>query len=99
MQIMARMVTKEMQASLAIPTLPSNSILVNFLLETINIRKFSGGLNLPAPEPLPGMDVRIPYFFVGDGAFPLGKNLMKPFGGVNLDEQQRIFNYRLFYKF
>ena len=32
----------------------------------------SGRLSLPDPEPLPGQTSPIPYFFVGDAAFPLG---------------------------
>ncbi|CAN8023158.1 unnamed protein product [Ixodes persulcatus] len=38
-------------------------------------------------------DKFLPAVFVGDDAFPIGKNLMKPFGGTNLAEEQRIFNY------
>ncbi|KAM7309617.1 uncharacterized protein ISCGN_006618 [Ixodes scapularis] len=40
-------------------------------------------------------DKFLPPVFVGDDAFPIGKNLMKPFGGTKLTEEQRIFNYRL----
>ena len=36
-------------------------------------------LNLPAPEPLPGRSVPTPYLFIGDHAFALQPNLMKPF--------------------
>ncbi|CAN7945761.1 unnamed protein product, partial [Ixodes pacificus] len=39
-------------------------------------------------------DKFLPPVFVGDDAFPIGKNLMKPFGGTNLREEQRIFIYR-----
>ncbi|KAJ8681282.1 hypothetical protein QAD02_017069 [Eretmocerus hayati] len=44
---------------------------------------------------LPGSDVRTPAFFVADDAFPLGEQIMKPFGGHNLSEAQKIFNYRV----
>jgi len=36
-----------------------------------------------------------PYVLVGDEAFPLMDNLMKPFSRKNLNEEQAIFNYRL----
>ena len=62
-------------------------------------------LNLPDPVPLPkSKDPRlmfnqsnepIPYVFVGDDAFPLGKHCMKPFPQSNLSDRKRIFNYRL----
>ncbi|KAH7703898.1 nuclease HARBI1-like protein [Aphelenchoides avenae] len=57
-------------------------------------------LNLPAPDPLPldpgGHTAAddVPYFFVGDGAFPLMKNLMVPFGSRKLPREDRIYNYR-----
>ena len=37
----------------------------------------------------------LPYFLVGDEIFPLKTWLMRPYGGKNLTEGQRIFNYRL----
>lgn len=55
----------------------------------------SGSVNFPDPEPLPLDDVPIPYFIVGDDAFPLRPWLMKPFGSRSLSKQERIFNYRL----
>lgn len=39
-------------------------------------------------------DLYLPPVFVGDDAFPLGRNLMKPFGERSLSEEKRIFNYR-----
>ncbi|KAM4015345.1 uncharacterized protein ACNLHF_002001 [Anomaloglossus baeobatrachus] len=35
------------------------------------------------------------FVFVGDEAFPLHSNLLKPYPQKNLTEQRRIFNYRL----
>lgn len=52
-------------------------------------------LNVPPPEPLPGSNISSPYAFVGDEAFPLRIDLMKPYPFRNLDHGQRIFNYRL----
>ena len=54
-----------------------------------------GTLGVPPDEPLPGDDRHIPYFFVGDDAFPLRQWLMKPFPLRFLTPGQRIFNYHL----
>ena len=37
-----------------------------------------GSLNLPASEPLPGRSVLTPFVFIGDNAFTLQLNFMKP---------------------
>lgn len=44
----------------------------------------SNPLNIPSDSVL-----------LGDGAFPLDHNLMKPFPGYKLTNDQLIFNYRL----
>ncbi|XP_055918180.1 uncharacterized protein LOC129950311 [Eupeodes corollae] len=54
-----------------------------------------GLLNLPEPEKLPLSDDVLPYVIVGDDAFPLLENLMKPYSRHHLTKQERIFNYRL----
>lgn len=56
-----------------------------------------GELDLPNDEIIPGTDLKMPYVIVGDEAFPLTKNLMRPFPGnqsIN-NEEKKIFNYRL----
>jgi len=51
---------------------------------------------LPSDEPLPSKTELMPYVFIGDGAFSLGKNMMKPYTGVyEKGSIKRIFNYRL----
>ncbi len=56
---------------------------------------YTDRIDLPNPCPLPGAEVNVPYFFIGDDAFPLRTNLMKPYPGKTLTTEQRIFNYRL----
>uniref|UniRef100_A0A8C5E5J3 Zgc:194221 n=1 Tax=Gouania willdenowi TaxID=441366 RepID=A0A8C5E5J3_GOUWI len=57
----------------------------------------AGTLPLPADQTLPGAYHRgpQPHAFVADEAFPLRKNLMRPFPGRNIPREQKIFNYRL----
>ena len=56
----------------------------------------SGSLGLPFPDPLPHADYQdVPYFFVGDDAFALRETMMKPYSKRNLNDDERIFNYRL----
>jgi len=60
-------------------------------------RLLSGRLNLPPDERL-GNSVSgevIPYVFIADEAFPLGKNLMKPYPGRGLTNEKHLFNYHL----
>ena len=57
----------------------------------------SGCLNLPPDEQLSNSvtgDV-VPYVFLADEAFPLGKNLMKPYPGRGLTNERNLFNYHL----
>ena len=53
-----------------------------------------GKLNLPAPEPLPNRRESTSYVFVGDDAFALRENFMKPYSHSNLDLFTRVCNYR-----
>lgn len=55
----------------------------------------NGSIGLPAADPLPHDDQPMPYFIVGDDAFPLRTWLMKPYSRRNLTDAERIFNYRL----
>ena len=51
-------------------------------------------IGFPDTEVLPN-DVRqkVPFFLVGDDAFALKENMMKPFSRRGLDMDERIFNY------
>ena len=53
-----------------------------------------GLLNLPDDDPMPNDDQNTPYFFLGDDAFALRKNMMKPYSQKGLSREQRIYNYR-----
>ena len=55
----------------------------------------SDDIGLPVPHCLPRDDAHLPYFLIGDDAFPLATYMMKPFSQRNMDKHQRIFNYRL----
>ena len=54
-----------------------------------------GSLNLPDAIPLEGIETTTPVHFIGDDAFPLSMRMMKPYPHRNLDNDKRIFNYRL----
>nr|CAI5852505.1 unnamed protein product [Callosobruchus analis] len=41
------------------------------------------------------LNVMQPYVILGDDAFALSEHLMKPFPGLQLDKDSRIYNYRL----
>lgn len=51
-------------------------------------------LNVPEPSDLWNSGT-IPYYIVGDEAFPLKDYLMRPYPGKHLSKAQQIFNYRL----
>lgn len=55
----------------------------------------SNKLNIPSPTPLPPENTKVPYVFVADDAFPMHQNIMRGYGGHNLTEKQKVFNYRL----
>lgn len=50
-------------------------------------------LNLPPDAPVNGVDM--PHFFIADDAFPLTRRTIKPYGSGELNNDQRVFNYRL----
>ncbi|RVE51453.1 hypothetical protein evm_003854 [Chilo suppressalis] len=53
-------------------------------------------LKLPRPEPITQGGTEMPYVIVGDSAFALTENIMKPYPGIHEHgNKKRIFNYRL----
>jgi hypothetical protein len=53
------------------------------------------GLDTPKVGVLPGTQQEAPMVFVADEAFPLKCNLLRPYPGTALNQEKRIFNYRL----
>lgn len=57
---------------------------------------YADNLNLPPDETLVEGGIEVPYVFIGDEAFPLLYNLIRPFPRENNITQNKIlFNYRL----
>lgn len=52
-------------------------------------------LKIPEARQLPSSNLIAPYYFIGDGAYPLLPILMKPFRGLILTEEKKKFNQRL----
>lgn len=52
-------------------------------------------LNIPPSRKLVGTEVALPYVFIGDAAFPLMENILKPYPQKNITRDEKIFNYRL----
>lgn len=55
----------------------------------------SATLSLPSLRALPGTAIEAPFVFVGDEAFPLRTNMLRPYPGTNLSDAEAIFNYCL----
>lgn len=51
-------------------------------------------LNIPGPEPV-SFDLDLEYVFVGDEAFALRTDLIKPYGRDSLNNERRMCNYRI----
>ncbi|XP_021002930.2 uncharacterized protein [Parasteatoda tepidariorum] len=56
---------------------------------------FEGGLNLPWDRCLPQGNEELSLVFVADEALQLKKNIMRPYPGKNMSQDQEAFNYRL----
>lgn len=52
-------------------------------------------IKIPEDDELPNSDIILPYFLIGDGAYPISENLMKPYPGKGLPQDKIIFNKRL----
>lgn len=62
----------------------------------IGQRLKSGDLNIPQPDSLEENGPKLPYVLVGDEAFALSSNLMRPYPRASvLNFKKKLFNYRL----
>lgn len=52
-------------------------------------------LKIPQPQSPPLSECDLPYVFLGDEAFPLMENFMKPYSQYSAGREEHIFNYRL----
>nr|XP_023011714.1 protein ALP1-like isoform X1 [Leptinotarsa decemlineata] len=68
-----------------------------FKASAMNYWLTHGGFDIPLLSPLgyDETDSLFPYYFVADEAFPLSRNLLRPYSSRPLDNVKRIFNYRL----
>lgn len=55
----------------------------------------NGTANVPQSEPVYESTFPVPYYFLGDAAFPLRSYLMTPYGGHNLTDEQFLHNREL----
>lgn len=67
-----------------------------FKSSSMGRRLYTGNFNIPLPRALPGSEWPLmPYGIVGDEAFQMCPNLLKPYFSSVLHYRKRIFNYRL----
>ncbi|XP_060807386.1 uncharacterized protein LOC106138724 [Amyelois transitella] len=67
-----------------------------FASSKIGKRIQNNRFNIPSDKALPGTNVALPHVFVGDEAFPLQKNIMRPYSrSQQLSQDQKEFNNRL----
>lgn len=52
----------------------------------------NSSLNIPSPNFIPGINIPILYAFVGDEAFGLSTNVLKPYAEKYLQDIKRTFN-------
>ncbi|XP_026470287.1 protein ALP1-like [Ctenocephalides felis] len=66
-----------------------------FRTSVLGMKMENKGLNLPSSIELPNANYKLPYVIVGDDAFCLKENLLKPYPDRGLMYEKKIFNYRL----
>lgn len=68
------------------------NLFVNKIEYQLNINNFSGQLKLPENDET---ENNLNFIFLGDEAFSLHENFLKPFPQKDLSYRHRVFNYRL----
>lgn len=58
-------------------------------------RLITNGLDIPPPEYVQGSFTDLPYVFIGDEAFALRTDFLKPINQKTLNQERIMFNYRL----
>ena len=66
-----------------------------FATSQFGIRLTDGRLDLPNDKAPPECPNLLPYVFVADEAFPLMRNIMRPYHGKKIGVRERVYNYRL----
>lgn len=54
-----------------------------------------GNITFPEPKIFPNTNIQVPFFMLGDEAYPLLPHLMKPYQRKTLNFRKRSFNNRL----
>ena len=62
---------------------------------TLRDAVITNSIDISQQEPLPGDDRPIPYFIIGDNVFALNEWMMKQFAAAPLEQDERVFTYRL----
>lgn len=67
-----------------------------FKFSELGTRINNGNANLPPDRTIPGTDVKTPYYFLGDGGFPVKKNIMVPYvRSACMTYSEKKFNKKL----
>ena len=75
----------------------SNNVSGVFKNSKMGEQFFENKVHIPEADSLEGSSIseKVPYYLVGDEAFPLQSWLLRPYPGQGIPEEQVIFDYRL----
>lgn len=66
-----------------------------FYKSTFAKKMANGSFEIPPPCPQDGVEGDLPFFWVGDSAYPQTGNIATPFKGNHLRPEEEVYNYRL----